>query len=350
MTPERATHLLVGNPTAQSGKNTARIKRARQLLLEAGIRSELMATAPGGATIGMVRDALETGDFACVISMGGDGTFREVAAGLLQSTRREEVAMAMLPTGTTNDQGHSFGLEASEESLARNVLIIRGAHETRLDAGQIEALDPMGDVMRRDFFFDSAGWGMSARILAGRNDDRRLVARIPGLRHLYRDHMVYAGATVKSLLGSYVVSDKFVAHIEADGQRRTLTRLSDLVIKATRVYGGAWVFDPTSQHDDGLFEVVPARPARLGRAHRAGGREDRPARRRPRRPRHRDDRDLPRLPAAPALRGPAGPRPPRRPDRRRGVHRLAPGPHRGAAARPAPRRPHVVLSLIGRAS
>ena len=262
MTTERATHLLVANPTAQSGKNTARIELARQLLREAGIRSELLATAPGGATVGLVRDALDQGDYTCVISMGGDGTFREVAAGLMHSTRREDVPLAQLPCGTANDQGRSFGLEAHEDALARNVLVVRGAHETRLDAGQIEALDTMGEVVRRDFFFDSAGWGMSARILAARNDDRRLVARVPGLRHLYRDHMVYAGATVKSLLGSYVVSDKFVAHIEADGQTRTLTRLSDLVIKATRIYGGAWVFDPTSRHDDGLFEVVPARGRR----------------------------------------------------------------------------------------
>jgi diacylglycerol kinase family enzyme len=33
--------------------------------------------------------------------------------------------------------------------------------------------------------------------------------------------------------------------------------LTDLIIKGTRVYGGAWVFDPASRHDDGLFEVVP---------------------------------------------------------------------------------------------
>ena len=30
-------------------------------------------------------------------------------------------------------------------------------------------------------------------------------------------------------------------------------------MKGTRIYGGAWVFDPTSRHDDGLFEVVPFR-------------------------------------------------------------------------------------------
>ena len=53
--------------------------------------------------------------------MGGDGTFREVATGLLDSGRAEDVALAMLPTGTANDQGKSFGLDAGEAALERNV-------------------------------------------------------------------------------------------------------------------------------------------------------------------------------------------------------------------------------------
>jgi diacylglycerol kinase family enzyme len=255
------THLLVGNPTAQSGKNAARISLALGFFERAGVRCEVLHTAPGGQTIDLVTRAL-AGPFRCVVSMGGDGTFREVAAGLLQSGRAEEVTLGMLPTGTANDQGRSFGLASDEDSLETNVQVVCAGHETRLDAGQIAALDAAGQVVAETYFFDSAGWGLSARILADRNHDRAMVARVPGLRHLYRDQMVYAGATLKNLAESYVIRDKFVAHLEADGRRWTLTRLSDLIIKATRVYGGAWVFDPTSRHDDGLFEIVPARGRR----------------------------------------------------------------------------------------
>lgn len=256
------THLLVGNPTAQSGKNAERITRALRLFADRGLRCDVLHTEPAGKTIGLVQAALDRGKYGCVISMGGDGTFREVASGLMLSARRDDVAMGMLPTGTANDQGKSFGLEADEGSLADNVAVVCGGHETRLDAGKIRALDVLGTVQSEAFFFDSAGWGLSARILAERNEDRKLVEKIPGLRHIYRDQMVYAGAMVKNLLGSYVVSDKFTVHIESNGQKRTITRLSDLVIKGTRIYGGAWVFDPTSRHDDGLFEVVPARGRR----------------------------------------------------------------------------------------
>jgi diacylglycerol kinase family enzyme len=257
----RVTHLLVGNPTAQSGRNAERIERARAALAARGVTCELLPTLPGGATIPAVCKAIDEGGYACVISMGGDGTFREVAAGLLDSKRREQVTLAMLPTGTANDQGRSFGLDASPEALEHNVGVIAAGHETRLDAGRIDAIAADGTITR-DVFFDSAGWGISARVLAARNQDRQFVASVPPLDAIYRDHLVYAGAALRVFLESYLVSDKFDAEVEYDGQHQALTGLTDLVIKNTRIYGGAWVFDRTSRSDDGLFEVVPFRGKR----------------------------------------------------------------------------------------
>lgn len=41
-----ATRLLVGNPTAQSGKNRERIELALGLFTAAGVRAELLPAAP----------------------------------------------------------------------------------------------------------------------------------------------------------------------------------------------------------------------------------------------------------------------------------------------------------------
>jgi len=249
-----ATHLLVGNPTAQSGKNQERIDRALELLKEAGLATELLPTLPEGRTIGAVRAALDAGSHRVVIAMGGDGTFREVAAGLYTSKRREDVALGMLPTGTANDQGKSFGLQADDSALARNVDVILAAHETRLDVGIYRA---GGASAPADYFFDSCGWGLSARVLAQRNKDRALVETLGPLKELYRDHAVYAGAFLKTFLESFVIEDKLRVVATLDGQRVELEGLSDLIVKNTRVYAGAWVFDETSRHDDGIFELVP---------------------------------------------------------------------------------------------
>lgn len=157
-----ATHLLVGKPTAQSGKNIERIDRVLSLLRTAGIEAELLPTLPHGATIGAVRDAVDAGSYEVVIAMGGDGTFREVGAGLYASRAREGIALGMMPTGTANDQGKSFGLEATPEALERNVDVIRAAHGTRLDVGLIRNGGGAAEC-----FFDSAGWGLSAAQIDG---------------------------------------------------------------------------------------------------------------------------------------------------------------------------------------
>ncbi len=250
-----STHLLVGNPTAQSGKNAERIDHAVKWLAQAGVACDVLATLPAGKTVEAVSEALQDRPYACVIAMGGDGTFREVAAGLLDSGLSETVTLGMLPTGTANDQGRSFGLDAGEAALERNLQVVVAGHETRLDGGRITVPGHPAT-----WFFDSAGWGISPRVLRVRNEDRQaLQQNAPLLTAVYRDQMVYAGALLRVFLESYVIDDQFQAEVVADAKTVVLEGLTDLLVKNTRVYGGAWVFDRKSRHDDGLMEVVPFR-------------------------------------------------------------------------------------------
>lgn len=249
-----ATHLLVANPTAQSGRAQKQIDEALVILKGAGIAADLVATQPEGKTIAAVQEALTAGSYRVVIAMGGDGTFREVAAGLYTSGRREDVVLGMLPTGTANDQGRSFGLEHDEDALERNIDVIRAGRETRLDVGIYRAGDENAPA---DYFFDSCGWGLSARVLAQRNKDRAAVEALGPLKELYRGQAVYAGAFLKKFLESYVIDDKFRVVGSLDGQRLELDGLTDLIVKNTRVYASAWVLDDTAHHDDGIFELVP---------------------------------------------------------------------------------------------
>jgi diacylglycerol kinase family enzyme len=98
---------------------------------------------------------------------------------------------------------------------------------------------------------------LSARVLAQRNKDRAVVEPMGPLKALYRDQAVYAGAFLKTFLESYVIDDKFRVLATLDGQQVELDGLTDLIVKNTRVYAGAWVLDESSRHDDGIFELVP---------------------------------------------------------------------------------------------
>lgn len=249
--------MLVGNPTAQSGRNAARIEKARTMIEARGARCEPFPTLPRGETVAALRQRLDKGNADMVVSMGGDGTFREVGAALLDSTARASIAMGMLPTGTANDQGKSFGLHAAASDLEHNVDVLFARHETQLDAGRIVSKDAGGAVLARSTFFDSAGWGLSARVLRVRNEDRAVVEELGPIKELYRDFAVYGGAFVKTFLSGYVEDHKFDVVAIADGNTHILRGLTDLIVKATRVYAGAWVFDETARHDDGQFEIVP---------------------------------------------------------------------------------------------
>ncbi len=247
--------ILVGNPTAQSGKNEERIREALSILEGVGVRAELFATLPEGRTVAALSTLLASSEVDAVIAMGGDGTFREVGAALLASSRAKAIAMGMLPTGTANDQGRSFGLSAAPSALADNVRVIVAGKETLLDAGHLIDTERGTEHV----FFDSAGWGMSAHVLSERNRDRALVEKLGPLKEIYRDKLVYAGALARVLLEEVVSGSEFDAEVRIDGVPHVLTGLTDLVLKATRVYAGAWVLDRTSHHDDGAFELVPFR-------------------------------------------------------------------------------------------
>lgn len=250
-------HLLVGNPSAQSGKNAQRIDDARRQMVAHGLTHDFLATTPGGGTIRDVAARLSTGEYEAVVAMGGDGTFREVAIGLIDSGAK--VPMGILPTGTANDQGRSFGLSAAPSALERNVGVIAAGHRAPIDGGRVTGFDVLDNPTGTDWFFDSMGFGLSARVLRLRNEDRSIVSGIPILREVYRDQLVYAGAVLQAFLAGYIDEYFFEAEVTTPQGVQFLTGLTDLIVKNTRYYAGMWIFDETSSPEDGQMELVPLR-------------------------------------------------------------------------------------------
>ena len=250
--------LLVGNPTARTGKAEKAIKKAMKGLADAQLNPEFFATLPEGKTVQALVERLESADVARVIYLGGDGTFAETAKGIILAREKYgiDIPMGMLPMGTANDQGRSFGIMAGERSLAANIRIIAEGVEQWLDAGKVESLDANGQIVSQDLWFDSWGVGLSAQILAARNRDRQLVANVPFLRQIYRDKLLYVGAAVGSYFRSMVTRSRFSAEVTIDGKCTEYTGLTDIVLKGTILYGGDWIFSPDAKADDGKFEVI----------------------------------------------------------------------------------------------
>ncbi len=248
--------LLVANPTAHSGKAEARIKATLRAIKARGVRVDFIPTRPQGRTVPEIAEALKGGKYSAAIYMGGDGTFAEVAQGIMASGTR--TPMGMMPSGTANDQGRSFGVRASEDALQENLDIIEAGYTIGLDGGRLSRLTSQGLVMGEVVFFDSAGWGIQSDILIQRNREKQIVEEIPILRSIYKDKAVYAKAAIGQLINSYVDPISFKATVVTnDGQVRHIEGLTDIVIKGTAIYGGSWVLARHSEPDDGLFEFIP---------------------------------------------------------------------------------------------
>jgi diacylglycerol kinase family enzyme len=228
---------------------------SRARLDEHQVPHRFVPTEPEGRTIERVREVVD-GGARVVIAMGGDGTFAEVAKGILATPHAGDVAMAMLPTGTANDQGKSFGLDAGPGALERNVTVIAAGETVGCDVGTL-VVERGNREIHHDLFFDSFSVGLGAASLETRNRDRELVGQIPGLGALYRDQLVYAGAVLKRFVESYVVDIKFDVDIVIDGVVHSYENLLDVIIKNTKIFGGEWIFDPSTESDDGKFELVP---------------------------------------------------------------------------------------------
>jgi diacylglycerol kinase family enzyme len=257
----RRCTLLVANPTAQSGKARRAIDEAMAALGDAGLDPDFFATLPEGKTVGALADRLEREDAARVVYMGGDGTFAEAAKGIILARERSgvDVPLGMMPMGTANDQGRSFGILAGPRALHRNVEIIAEGVEQWLDAGRVQAFDPAGTPVADDLWFDSCGVGLSAEILYTRNRDREWVEHVPFLRRFYRDKVVYTSATLRTLLKGLVGQVTFSLELQIDELREEYTDVTDVLVQGTILYAGDWIFDPESRPDDGKFEVVVMR-------------------------------------------------------------------------------------------
>jgi diacylglycerol kinase family enzyme len=246
-------HLLVANPTAQSGRAKKWIDQTLTAMAQCGLDAELMHTLPDGRTVHAVTERLDDDDgIDVVVYLGGDGTFHEVATGVLAAKRLRPLGMQ--PAGTANDQGLSFGIKRGD--IVRNVNVIAEGYQTQLDVGRVERLNIDGQVDKQSYFFDSCGWGLNPDILALRNRQRRRVAKVPLLREIYRDKAIYIASSMGKLLESYVAPIKFACDIQVDGVRHELTGLTDIIISGTPIYAGHWVLDRHAEPDDGKFELA----------------------------------------------------------------------------------------------
>ncbi len=150
--------ILIGNPIAGGGA-LRKIKKAVTILKNKGFNVNLMLTAQkGDAESFAKRISLETHNSELlVIAAGGDGTYNEVANGLVYSN----IPMAVLPLGTTSVLAKEIGIPSNIEKALD--VAINGTIQT-IHIGRITLKD------NARYFILMAGIGFDGEAVYGVNE------------------------------------------------------------------------------------------------------------------------------------------------------------------------------------
>lgn len=192
------------------------------------------------------RDAVAAGA-EVVASLGGDGTVRAVATGLLGT----DVALGLLPAGTGNLLARNLGLPV--DSLEEAMESMVGGTEHRIDVGLVRTGHAQPNVGREaeradgeQVFLVMTGLGLDGEIMAGTNEKVKGVLGWPA----------YAIAAVSRLTGR-----GFVAAVDGAGSEGAVVRHCRTVLigNCGTLQAGVELM-PDARPDDGILDLVVVAP------------------------------------------------------------------------------------------
>lgn len=151
---------IVCNPASRNGAVGRQLPRVEGLLRQRGVDYRVYQTTKPRDAHNLVRSALDDG-YQTIVAMGGDGTFHEVANGIIGPDGKafNDARLGLLPCGSGNDFPRSFGFPRGIEA-AVNLLL--AGQTRRVDVGRATCEH---DGTRQDHIFLSvAGAGVTSRI------------------------------------------------------------------------------------------------------------------------------------------------------------------------------------------
>lgn len=230
--------LFVVNPASAGGK-TARLWDELQRPVENVVGPfDVLFTARAGHATVLAREAALAGRRR-IVAVGGDGTFSEVAAGVLGA--KSDAAVGVIHQGTGGDFRRSLGLE---HRLDRYLAAIARDAPKAVDAGRVTCVGRDGAPHER-FFVNVASLGMGGLVDKYVGEGTRLLGGTA----------TYLAASLKALANGAV--GRLEVRLTLDGVTRTEQLETRLIAVCNgRFFGGGMQIAPMASLDDGAFDVI----------------------------------------------------------------------------------------------
>lgn len=221
--------LLIANPVAGRGRGERMAHELAQHLRTAACEVDLRLTRARGDAERWTRETGASARF--VVSVGGDGTLREVLAGLDDAT----IPVVTAPLGTANVLSIDLGLPREPAAIA--AMALRGRTQTL-------------DVARAN--------GVLSFLVTGVGLDAAVVHEVERRRRGPISKLDYVPAAARALRGYRAPR----LEVELDGAPVD-GPVGMLLLSNVIHYGGSFRLSPGRKLDDGAFEVYLFRDARL---------------------------------------------------------------------------------------
>ncbi len=199
----RRVHWIT-NPKGGVRDNLALAHRARDILQEHGISSEIVVTQHEGHARKLVEE-LNFEDGHVIGGIGGDGTMHELINGLMQRPERERMPLTLLPGGTGNSFLRDLGCLDPVQVLKG----LRSPARRLIDLFEVQ----IGDSVH--YGFNIVGWALfsyanelaeSLRWIGRRRYDVAAFIRLMQNRH-FEAHLEFDGQVVEGCFAFLAASN-----------------------------------------------------------------------------------------------------------------------------------------------
>lgn len=220
--------VVIVNPEAGKGRAQRVLGLVCDVFDRQGASYEVWFTRRPGHATELARKAVEEG---CerVISVGGDGTVREIAQGLVGTG----CPLGIIPAGTGNDYGKTVGLSPDIETAAQDAL----APHMR----DVDVIDMNGAIC-----INIASVGLDAEAVYNASKFKRVLRGLP--------------AYLAGFLLGFIRYKPVRLRLRVDGGEEQDMQKTIFVIANGRYYGGGFQPVPEAEVDNGRIELMHAQP------------------------------------------------------------------------------------------
>lgn len=220
------TFRFIVNPVAGPGDNQFYWRSLKKILLKNGIDFKKKTTKRQGHATSWANKRVKKGTDSVIVSVGGDGTFNEVASSLVNTS----LQMAHIPRGSGNGLARMLNIPSRIKKIPA---YLQKGRSVNIDVG---ALDDQ-------YFFCTAGFGFDALIA----------------HHFSTSNQRGLKSYVLYILKTFINYKGVEACISLDGENMTGMFFTVTVANANQ-YGNNAFIAPKADLQDGLLDVIIIRP------------------------------------------------------------------------------------------